>query len=228
MRSRPYTTAVILAAGNGTRMGCKVAKQELCLLGESLLRHTLRAFEMSSVDAVVVVIRADEIAFAECEARGFAKVQRIVVGGENRRESAARGFAVIPKESELVAIHDAARPLVTPRDIDAVVALAAVSGAAVPVETVVDTVKVVDADGYIRTTLNRAELRLAATPQAFSVDLYAEALNAACEGATDDAMMVESIGRPVRTVLLSDENRKITTQSDLAYAEYIMERRKKK
>ena len=228
MRACPYTTAVILAAGNGTRMGCEVAKQELLLLGESLLRHTLRAFEESSVDAVVVVVRADEIAFAERETEGFSKVKRIVVGGSDRRESAARGFAAIPKESTLVAIHDAARPLITPRDIDSVVTVAASCGAALPVTEVVDTVKAVDEDGHVRATLNRSELRLAATPQVFFADWYAEALGKVGEGITDDAMMLEAIGKPVQTVLLKDENRKITTPRDLAYAEYIMERRKKK
>ncbi|HBJ19040.1 MAG TPA: bifunctional 2-C-methyl-D-erythritol 4-phosphate cytidylyltransferase/2-C-methyl-D-erythritol 2,4-cyclodiphosphate synthase, partial [Clostridiales bacterium] len=192
MRSCPYTTAVILAAGSGTRMGCPTAKQELCLLGESLPLHTLRAFETSSVDAIVVVVRTDEIPFAERECRAFSKVKRIVVGGADRRESAARGFAAIPEESELVAIHDAARPLITPRDIDRTVSLAAACGAAIPVTEVADTVKMVGDDGLVLSTLDRANLRLAATPQVLRTDLYAEALTAA-EGktVTDDAMMFE-------------------------------------
>lgn len=227
MESYPYTTAVILAAGSGTRMGCPTAKQEIRILGESLLRHTVRAFENSSVRAIVVVVRADETAFAEEACRGFSKVKRIVVGGADRRASAALGFAAIPEESGLVALHDAARPLITPRDIDATVRLAAECGAAIPVSEVADTVKSVGEDGCVRATYDRATLRLAATPQVFRTDWYAAALAARATGVTDDSMLLESIGKPVHTCLLSDENRKVTTQSDLAYAEYIMERRKR-
>lgn len=228
MESCLFTAAVILAAGSGTRMGCRTAKQELCLLGESLLRHTLRAFEASVVDAIVVVVRADELPFAEREIRGFAKVKSIVVGGADRRESAARGFAAIPRESRLVAIHDAARPLITPRDINATVALAATCGAAVPVSEVTDTVKSVREDGEISGTPDRSALRLAATPQVFRTDWYAEAMTVGGErSVTDDSMLLELAGMPVRIVLLQDENRKITTPRDLDYAEYILERRKR-
>ena len=224
--SHIYTTAILLAAGSGTRMHAPVAKQELCLLGESLLRHAARALASSPlIDAIVTVVREDEVAFAQSELSDIAKNVGVVTGGEDRRASAARGFAAVPKMTRLVAIHDAARPLITRRDIDAVVRRASVTGAAIAVAPIYDTVKEVGEDGGICATHDRSRLFLAATPQVFFADWYADAMALDVGGVTDDAMLLEAAGHRVDAVLLSDENRKVTSPEDLLYAEFIMKRR---
>lgn len=224
-------TAVILAGGIGSRMGSEVTKQRMLLGGRTVLYRTVEAFESCpDIQSIVLVVR-------ECEKRditeelgdGFSKLCAVVIGGKTRAESARAGFYAIPEDTAFVAIHDAARCLITPSDISTVIKVARQHGAATAVSAVHDTVKRVDSNGKIIETLDRAQLRAAETPQIFAVELYRSALSQLGEGVcvTDDNMLLESLGIPVYSVELKDENIKITTARDLEYAEFVLGKREK-
>ena len=217
------TAAVILAAGCGSRMMSDITKQRMEIHGTSVLKRSVLAFENTpEVDSIVVVVREDEIAFAERELDGIKKVVAIVSGGRDRRESARCGFSNIPSETEFVAIHDAARCLITPKMISDVLYAAYCSGAATASTPITDTVKKIDGDGIIVETFQRESLVLAQTPQVFAVDIYSRALSSDIDGVTDDNMLVESIGVKVTAVDTGKRNIKITTPEDLLYAEFLL------
>lgn len=218
------TAAVILAGGSGTRMGMDVTKQRLILHGKSLLYRSVLAFsECRDIDSIVVVVRADEIDFASAELSGLPKLHAIVTGGDTRAESAECGFLAIPDTADYVAIHDAARPLIKPSDISLIVKCAQKFGAATAASSVTDTIKLVNSEGGIISTVDRDTLRRAETPQVFSVALYKRALNEARgEAVTDDNSLVERLGETVRCVDIGGYNIKITTPIDLKYAEFLL------
>ena len=169
MSARPRCCGIILAAGVGSRMGAATTKQKIKILGRSILYYTLSAFEnCPDIDDIVIVVREDEIEFAKCESAGMKKVYAITVGGDCRAESARMGFLDIPPQTELVAIHDAARALITPDNISAVVKVAAETGAATAASRLTDTIKFVNNEGIIEQTIGRGALRRAETPQVFS------------------------------------------------------------
>lgn len=228
MSSRAKTCAIILAAGSGTRMGGTVTKQKINILGRSVLYYAVAAFEACpDVDDIVVVARADEIDFVSSECADVKKLRSVTVGGSSRSESAKLGFSSVPMGTEIVAIHDAARALITPDKISAVVNEAKRTGAASAVSLVTDTIKLVNDEGVVRSTLDREFLRRAETPQVFSLEIYRRAQDAcaADETITDDNMMVERIGVEVSTVDVGRENIKITTPEDLRYAEFLLRER---
>ena len=221
--------AIILAAGLGSRVGAEVTKQRIKICGHTVLWHTLRAFQScEAVDGIVVVVRADERAEVLLDiGDSFSKIHAVINGGKCRAESAALGFNAIPEGTDIIAIHDGARCLITPRSIERVVLSALEKGAATAVSAVTDTVKTVDSEGKITATLDRSVLRCAQTPQVFSKDIYGRALKlcADMERVTDDNMLVESIGEQVYAVDIEDENLKITTARDLGYAEFVISKR---
>ena len=218
--------AVILAAGSGTRMGAATTKQKITLLGKSVLRRALEAFEAAStINSIVVVTRADEIEFARGEAKGITKLHAITVGGSCRAISALAGFEAMPKEADVIAVHDAARCLISSSDIDKIVSYAYKYGAAIAASRITDTLKKCSEDGVVSDTVKRENMFAAATPQAFTVGNYASAVAAAGEldaAITDDSMLMERAGIEVRCVETESVNLKITTPSDLLYAEYLL------
>lgn len=223
--------AIVLAAGEGRRMGLGQPKQLLELMGKPVLVHTLEAFDRAeSVDRVVLVAPPDVVGHYRDEVVrpfGIRKVEAVVPGGAERQDSVREGLGSLGDDAEVVAIHDAARPLIRPEEIDAVVADARASGAAVLGTPVTDTVKEVSG-GEVRKTLDRSVLWQVQTPQAFQVSVIREAhLQAAREGflGTDDTVLVERLGRPVRVVAGRADNLKITTPDDLGVAEQILRRR---
>lgn len=222
-----FVTAIILAAGSGSRMGLGITKQRLCILGESLLKRSVKAFSNSDIiDFIVVVCREDEIAWAKQELCGIKKTVKIVSGGKTRAESARLGFESIPEETDFVAIHDAARCLVTERMISDVVTAAEKHGAATAATAVIDTIKIAEG-GFVSETVPRDLLFSVQTPQVFSREIYESALDARPDDAliTDDNMLVENIGKRVFLVDTGRQNIKITTAEDIRYAEYILDRR---
>lgn len=218
------TAAIILAGGSGTRMGMDVTKQRLILRGKSLLYRSVLAFsECRDIDSIVVVVRGDEIDFAGEELSHIPKLHAIVIGGNTRSESAEHGFMAIPDTTDYVAIHDAARPLIKPSDISLIVNAAQKFGAATAASSVTDTIKLVNSEGGIISTVDRDTLRRAETPQVFSVALYKRALNEARgEAVTDDNSLIERLGETVRCVDIGGYNIKITTPIDLKYAEFLL------
>ena len=235
LRVRPKTAAVILAAGSGSRVGGETPKQFLPLLGVPILVRSLRAFDAApSIDEIVVVTRESDVdAVKELLAQyGLSrKLKTVTAGGDTRQKSAQIGVEATSNGCRFVAIHDAARCLVTTETVEKVVETAYRRRAATAVIPIHDTVKRVDSRGRIKETLNREELFAAATPQAFDRDFYiAVAAYAEKKGTvvTDDNALFESVGQTVYTVPCDGDNFKITTKSDLIRAEATLASREKK
>lgn len=223
------TAAIILAAGVGSRTGCKKTKQTIEILGKSVLKHTLLAFdEAKSVSELIVVCRYEERDFVNKELQSINTPSRVVNGGKCRAESAFFGFESISSDTEFVLIHDAARCLVTPYEIDTVAKAVYEHKAATASTAVNDTVKRCEGM-FIKETVPRKNLRATQTPQAFSCEIYRRALNSVAvldETITDDNMLAELIGIKPYCVETSASNIKITTSYDLELAEFILSKRK--
>jgi len=218
-----HTLAILVAAGRGERMGATRPKAFLALGGVPLLLRAAMAFERApSVDGIVAVVPAPELAAAEELLRQVHKRVGVLAGGARRQDSVWEGMKLAPKGFDgIVLVHDAARPLVEPELIEAVAVAARERGAALPVVPLVDTVKRVR-DGQVCETLDRGELAAAQTPQGFRYRLLVRAYESAFRDdviVTDEAMAVERLGEPVATVPGSPRNRKVTTPEDLAWAE---------
>jgi len=220
--------AIIVAAGQGSRMGGECAKQFLELAGTPIIIHTLKAFEQCEViQAIIVVLPANESAnFLSLAGRyGLQKLSKVVPGGLTRSESVFHGLqAVRPATAEVVAIHDGVRPFVTPDEITSTVNAALEHEAAILVAPVTDTIKEVEHDGIVR-TLNRSQLRRALTPQCFRYSLLRRAYEEADVNdpeLTDESLLVERLGVRVAIVEGSPRNIKITTPEDLIVAEALM------
>lgn len=220
--------AILVAAGRGERLGAGRPKAFVEVGGKPMLSWSAEAFAaVPAVDAIVAVVPETERDVAREMLAHVRKVSAIVAGGERRQDSVRAGLAQAPDGFEgLVLVHDAARPLVERAMIEAVLAAARESGAALPVEPLADTVKRVRG-GRIVETLDRSELCGAQTPQGFRVAALRRAY-AAAEAAgltvTDEAMAIERLGEPVRAVPGTARNRKITTAEDLAWAEGLVRR----
>ena len=230
--STKMVTAIILAGGLGSRMKSSETKQNIVILGETVLERTLKAFAASSmVNDIIVVARDEETDTVSTVIESLSICNAcVVVGGETRANSAKNGFSAVKYSNGFVAIHDCARCLVTPEMIDKVILSAFENGAATAVCAVTDTVKLVDSDGMIKTTLPREKIYRAQTPQVFSTEIYKRALESIGDKiseVTDDNMLVESIGVKIACVDLGQENIKITTREDLDIAEFILQRRGK-
>jgi 2-C-methyl-D-erythritol 4-phosphate cytidylyltransferase len=220
--------AIIPAAGQGTRVGGKRAKQFLELGGVPVIIHTLRRFEQCpDVQETIVVLPAPEVAgFLSLAGQyGLRKLARVVAGGQTRAESVWRGLQVIrAANAGIVAVHDGVRPFVTSDEISRTVAAAATSGAAILVAPAIDTIKEVR-DGQVLRTLERAHLRHALTPQCFRYALLHEAYERAQNlgtSVTDDSSLVEQLGVKVAVVEGDARNIKITRPEDLALAEILL------
>ena len=232
------TAAIVLAAGQGKRMQSAVAKQFLLLNNEPVVCHSLRAFEESDVETIILVTGADEIEYCREEIvkkYGFKKVSAIVAGGKERYHSVYEGLCALSGvlvEEGIVLIHDGARPMIAQEIIARTIEAAKEHGACVAAMPVKDTIKVADADGFAEATLDRSTLWQVQTPQTFRYDLvfgaYKKLLSdeAYQKGITDDAMVVESMcGGSVKLVEGSYENIKVTTPEDMIVAESFLKRR---
>jgi 2-C-methyl-D-erythritol 4-phosphate cytidylyltransferase len=224
--------AVIVGGGSGERSGLEGGKQLATVAGRPVLAHTINAFERSiRTDAIVVVVhpdRVEEYRAGAVDPLGAAKVIAVVPGGNTRQRSVASGLAAVPSQATLIAIHDGARPLVTPATIDAAFealeADLALDGIVVGHPSY-DTLKSVDADGRIIGTPDRASLWAAQTPQVFRAARLREAYSRAtsdAEPATDDSTLVERIGGAVRMLAGPRDNIKVTVADDLLLAERLL------
>ena len=232
------TAAIVLAAGQGKRMQSAVAKQFLLLNNEPVVCHSLRVFEESDVETIILVTGADEIQYCKeeiVEKYGFKKVSAIVAGGKERYHSVYEGlcalYGVLDADG-IVLIHDGARPMITREIIVRTMEAAKKHGACVAAMPVKDTIKVADPNGFAAATPDRSTLWQIQTPQTFVYDLvygaYTKLLSdeAYQKGITDDAMVVETMcGGNVKLVEGSYENIKVTTPEDMIVAECFLERR---
>ena len=224
--AQPVCAAVVVAAGSARRM--EGIDKILTPLGDlPVLVHTLYAFQdCPVVGEVVVVTREDLLVEISRICKDFAldKVRKVIVGGKERIHSVQAGLREVDPEAELIAIHDGARPLVTPQVIEAAVSAAARSGAAAPAIPVIDTIKRWE-DGLGVETVDRSILRAVQTPQVFEAGLIRAATQKALEDGellTDDCGAVERLGKKVTLTEGSRENIKITTPLDLVLGEAIL------
>lgn len=220
-----YCGAVIVAAGNASRMG-GIDKVMAPLQGEPMIVRTIREFEnCDAIKEIVVVTRQDLILPITNLCRGFDKVTAVVAGGASRPESVQLGLAVLSKKVKLAAIQDGARPLISWQVIDRTVRAANTYGAAAPAIPVKDTIKVVEG-GIVTATPDRSRLLAVQTPQVFDLDLLRSALKKAKDDnaeITDDCSAVERLGMSVKMVEGDERNIKITTPMDLKIAEMLLE-----
>lgn len=228
----PFLTALVAAAGRGRRLGLGYNKVFLPLKGRPLLSYSLEVLERSPLVQAVIVVTTPEDVDRCWEIIGprYAKGIRVVEGGEERQDSVSNGLKALPPETELVAIHDAARPLLTGELLAKVVKAAVETGAAIAAVPVQDTIKRSGAAELVERTVNREGLWAAQTPQVFRRDWLEEAHGRArAEGwrATDDASLVERCGYPVKLVPGDYANIKITTPIDLVLATALLEAREK-
>ena len=216
-------SAVIVAAGNASRMG-GVDKIMANLCGKTVIRRTAEAFQdCDAVKEIVVVTREDLILPIREQLHDLPKLRAVVAGGKTRQESVTLGLNALSEKTQLTAIHDGARPLVTWQLIDRVVRAANTYGAAAPAIPVKDTIKVVSG-GLVESTPNRAKLQAVQTPQVFDFDLLRGALKRTeGENLTDDCGAVERLGMKVKIVQGAEENIKITTPMDLKVAAMLLE-----
>lgn len=228
---RPFCTALVAAAGRGTRMG-GIDKLLEPLDGVPVLVRTLQALQLAQrVDAIVVAAREEALLEVSelCHTYGITKCTKIVLGGESREQSVLRA-ALEAGDAELLAVQDGARPLVTPELIDRVVELAGRCGAAAPAVPVKDTVKIVQGN-RVASTPDRSTLMAVQTPQVFQADVLKAALQSALDAGiplTDDCSAVERLGKTVYLTEGDPENLKITTPIDLVVAEAILQDRQER
>jgi 2-C-methyl-D-erythritol 4-phosphate cytidylyltransferase len=228
-------TAILPAAGMGTRMGGETPKQFLELDGAPILVHTLR--RLASCDAITEIIlatRADEVQRLEerCRREKFRQPIRVIKGGATRQESVAAALAHINDDTELVVVHDAVRPFVTREQISRVIEEARKRGAAILGIPAMDTVKEVKRSSLpqdvalITGTIPRERVVLAQTPQVFRTRLLKEAFaKAIADGvnASDEAGLVERMGHDVHAVHGTERNIKITKPSDMELARFYLD-----
>lgn len=221
-------SAVIAAAGKGLRMNSATRKQFLVLDGVPVLARSLQVFlDHGRVNEIIVVCPPGEKEETSKLLEPYSRPEmvRLVEGGASRQESVHKGIMALCQPAGLVCIHDAARPFASNRLLDKLLEAAALAGAAVPVIVPGDTVKEVDGKGMVLRTPQRTSLRLVQTPQVFKGEIIAEAYRNAGKKAitaTDDASLVEALGKPVVTVPGEESNLKITTPLDLALANLLL------
>ena len=232
--------AILPAAGLGTRMGAETPKQFLELDGTPIVIHSLRRIASCAlVTDIIVATRADEVTrlrerIAE---EKFKQAVRVVKGGDSRQDSVAEALREVPKDTEIVLVHDALRPFVTAEQITRVIEEARRCEAAILGIPAMDTVKEVkraslpEDVALIIGTIPRERVVLAQTPQAFATKLLKEAFaRAQADGvsASDEAGLVERMGHDVHVVLGSERNMKITKPADMDLAKFYLERERKK
>lgn len=227
------TVAIIPAAGAGVRMGSERPKQFLALEGKPVLQVTLEKFQgCQAIDAIIAVVPSADVDYCKreiVEKHHLGKVRKVIAGGPKRQDSVRLGIEASGGEYGLVLIHDGVRPLIPPDLIKRVVASAKKDGAVVAALPAKETVKEVDEKGLVTRTYDRQRVWLVQTPQVFRyrdiLDAHRRALEQGWEGVTDDSLLMEKMGIPVKVIEGSEENIKITTPHDLELARRILQMR---
>lgn len=221
----PSFAAILVMAGSGSRFGGPVPKVFVELAGRPLWRHAARALAGTpGCRRLVLVTSEDRVEDVRRDAQDLSAAC-VVAGGATRQESVRNGLAAVDEPVEVVAVHDAARPLVRPETISRAVAAAAAKGAALVAVPVTDTIKEVDGLGFVCGTPDRSRLWRAQTPQCFRTAILVRAHEQALRDgtvATDDAALVERLGHPIALVRGDPWNLKVTEPGDLAVAEALL------
>lgn len=222
-------TAIVLAAGKGSRMKSDVQKQYMQLAGKPVVAHSLEQFEQSAVDEIVLVTGQDEMDYCKehiVDAYHITKVQHIVAGGAERYESVYRALEAMEK-SNYVFIHDGARPCITQSIIQACIEHVKKYKTCIIGMPVKDTIKIADENDFAKDTPDRKTLWQIQTPQCFVYDeikrAYEKMMESGQKNITDDAMVMENFGsRKVKLVEGSYKNIKITTPEDMEIGEIFL------
>ncbi|MDQ3323528.1 MAG: 2-C-methyl-D-erythritol 4-phosphate cytidylyltransferase [Acidobacteriota bacterium] len=220
-------SAIVVAAGSGTRFGGEKPKQFLEILGTPVIVHTLERFEACpQIDEIILVLNAAEIINFQNTVEKFnlQKLVKVIEGGKSRAESVWNGLSAIDAESaEIVAVHDGARPLIKSEEITKTIEKARETGAACLVAAVTDTIKEISGGKIVR-TVDREKLRRALTPQCFRYAILKRAFdeNRLLEAATDESFLVEQLGVEIAIVEGGARNIKITHPEDLVLAESLL------
>ena len=227
------TVAIIPAAGAGVRMGSDRAKQFLEIDGRPLLAATLKPFEdCQAIDAIIVVVPAKDVDYCRKEIVTefkLDKVRKVVPGGNKRQDSVRLGLEAVEEDYELALIHDGVRPVISTGEIQGIIDAAKIHGAVITGLPAKETVKEVDEKQWVVSTYDRNRVWLVQTPQVFPCkDLLAVHRKAFDEGwpeATDDSVLIENLGIPVRMLEGSEQNIKVTTPNDLELAKIFLKLR---
>jgi 2-C-methyl-D-erythritol 4-phosphate cytidylyltransferase len=229
--STGMTSAIIVAAGKGTRMGANVDKLWLEVAGRPVVAHTWQQFnDAACIDEIILVVRDGmQQHFAELAVQfHFQKPFRLVGGGVERQDSVWNGLEAVSARTTIVAIQDAARPCTNTELIAATIAAAQETGAAVAAQPVADTIKETADGKIISRTVDRSKLWSVQTPQTFRVEIIRSAITTARQKGlvlTDDTAACELIGQPVRLVKSSAPNPKVTVPADLPFIESLLRQR---
>ena len=224
-------TAIFPAAGRGSRMKADRNKILLELEGEAILIQTLKKFaEIDRITNLIIAVSKEEIPIIKnlLESKNFSKPIQIVEGGSERQFSIYNAIKKVPSESEIVLIHDAARPLISVEIIDRVIDSAIEFGGSIAAVPEKNTIKIATSDQFVDKTLPRNLLWEIQTPQAFRREIIEKAYESAISDkflGTDDSSLVERIGYPVKIVESESSNIKITTPDDLLFAKEFIRRR---
>ena len=228
------TVAIIPAGGAGKRLKSHIAKQYLLLDSLPILVHTLKVFQKSKeIDEIIIALPPEDLVHIRqelIEKYGLTKVTKAVAGGNERQDSVRNCLMVIEGNCDLVVIHDAVRPFVTEALIKQVVDSAKTTSAAIAGVKTKDTIKEVKEDNIVGATVPRHNLWLTQTPQAFKFELLKEAYKVAYTEkfyGTDDASLVERLGKEVKMIEGSYENIKITTNEDMMMADALINKKNK-
>jgi 2-C-methyl-D-erythritol 4-phosphate cytidylyltransferase len=221
-------SAVIVAAGKGIRMNDTVLKQYMPLAGRPVLSHTLAVFDgCNLISKIFLVVPPKD--FDYCRNNIFPMLKKkinLVAGGKERQDSVYNGLIAVGENNGIVIIHDGVRPLVNKEMIESCVREAIKHGACIIGVPVQETLKRISRSGDIEKTIERNNIWLAQTPQAFQYEILRKAHeNARLKGhaGTDDAFLVEQMGTPVKIIKGNKNNIKITTREDLRLAEAILQ-----
>lgn len=229
-KNKLFISSVIVAGGKGTRMNMDINKQYIYIGDKPVLARTLEVFEQCpAINEIILVVNEEEIFYCKeniVDKFGFEKVKKLVLGGVERQNSVYKGLVEVNKQSDVVVIHDGARPFVNSRIILNCVQEALEFGAVTAAVPVKDTIKSVS-DGFVEKAYDRKTLWSIQTPQVFLYDTIMKAHEKANREniiATDDTTLTEMLGIKTRIVNGSYDNIKITTREDLVFAKAIVEK----
>jgi 2-C-methyl-D-erythritol 4-phosphate cytidylyltransferase len=223
------TLAIILAGGVGKRMGASTSKQFLLLDNKPIIVHTLQVFQdCRAIDSIYLVVNHKDLPTIQeeiLEVYRFPKIAKLVIGGRLRQDSVRNGLEAVDEPCEIVTIHDAARPFVSPSFVEKSIFLMEMFDAIIPAIPARDTIKSISKEGFVQKTLERDSLWQVQTPQTFKYDLVLKAYR---EGMAkklcgyDDSTFLEFMGKKVKVMEGSPYNLKITTPEDLVIAKGIL------
>lgn len=218
--------AIIPSAGMGKRMSSPIPKQFLKIYGKEILTYTLESFQKAnSIDEVIITVSEEYLQKIKSMVTKYdlRKVKKIVEGGVIRQISVYNALSSIEANKyDLICVHDAVRPFITPKEIDEIISFAKVKKSVIAAEKAKDTIKI--GKSFVQKTLDRNLIWNVQTPQVFQFAILKKAFEESIKfkyNATDEASLVERIGKRVYIYSMSTENRKITTKTDLTFAKFF-------